>query len=116
MSEPLIPAAIAARLPDGLTVREARRAQQRIRKHLEALAEAIDSAPLAAAITFTERCGSVGAELRGGLDVVRQGNAALAVAIERNILEQRRSLAAQGRQAIEIRKHLAKAGISGGAS
>lgn len=112
----LIPAPIAATWPERLQTRSGRRFTARLLAIEKRLAgELAKHGDWLGEIQFDRRHGSIVTELAGAIALLAQIRATADTAIDRRILQQRRTLAAVGRRAVTIRRraHGALAGKGG---
>ena len=101
----LIPRPIEAQWPD-MPVKPGRQFSGRLQTVIDRLAELLDEAGWINDVAYTSRHGSLGSELRGALAILRQAHVSLDSAVDQHLLEQRRSLAAQGRATLAIRRRV----------
>lgn len=102
----LVPRPIEARWPSSTTTKTGRQFSRKLQTVVERLAELLDEAPWLSGVEFTSRNGSLSSELRGALGVLRQAGVSLDCAVDQHVLEQRQSLAAQGRAAQQMRQRV----------
>lgn len=105
--QPLVPPSVDASLPRGVRVADVRQLVATLTRNIDRIEHAIGRAPWATQVQYQHRLGSAGAELLGALALARQATAALDLAADQYLLDQRRTLAARGRMVAAARKKVA---------